>query len=362
MDLRVSHLLKSLFGEYVISFLLKFNFWILLLFILFEKSILSAKQAVALLQTPITAKANALGSTYTGSVKDPSALLWNPAGLAHISGEDHLIRGAGKIKKAQNAFKNFKRNGSNIENTKDSLEENEDKYHHTFEFQFLSTVTQLSLERKIGFVGIGFPILIGSLGFGILGSQVQGIYGYDQDGISTGELEYNLYSVYAGYAFEKGPTRLGFSVNGILENLAGKSLGGGSITLGIQFFASIFELGATLQSLAGFMQKSISELKKLERLDIILRLSTSVVIPRTKIRLYFGLTSNLDNYQDSPPLLNIGFSYDIFKYVSLLLGLNGGRPSVGLELKFPNIGMTYALNQDKLSHDIQHYIDVYLKF
>ncbi len=327
---------------------------------------LSARQVAAILRAPITAKANALGAAYSGSVKDPSALLWNPAGLAHISGQNKLMRKKDKVKKAEDAFERFARGGKNDDDSEYSKDENEDnlanEYQRTFEFQVLSTLTQLSLDRRIGFVGVGFPIFAGSLGLGILASQVTNIDGYDQVGASIGELEYNLYSIYAGYALEVGHARMGITLNGIFENLAGKSIVGGSVDIGIQFFASIFELGASLQSLGGFIQKSISEPNSLERLDIILRVSVGAVIPRTGIRLYLGLTSNLDNYETSPPLLNVGFSYDLFRYVSISLGLNGGRPSVGLELKFPYIGFSYALNQDKLSYDIQHFIDVHLKF
>ena len=343
------------------------NLFILYCFIFFFFSVVnarfSARQAVAILKSPITAKANALGSTYSGSVKDPSALLWNPAGLAHISGRNELIKKEDKVKKAEDAFKRFSRGSNDDDDEKEDLKnESISEYHQTFEFQILSTFTQLSLDREIGFVGIGFPIFVGTLGFGILGSQVNNIDGYDKEGNPTGTLEYNLYSMYVGYAFETGHTLLGITLIGIFENLAGKSIGGGSIDVGIQFFASIFELGVSLQSVGGFIQKSIAEPTSFERLDIILRVSAAVVIPQTGMHFYLGLTSNLDNYEVSPPLLNVGFSYDLFRYVSILLGLNGGRPSAGLELNFPYIGVSYALNQDRLSYDIQHFIDIHLKF
>ena len=103
---------------------------------------------------------------------------------------------------------------------------------------------------------------MGSLGFGVLGSQVQGIDGFDANGVSTGELEYNLYAAYAGYAFEQDSTLLGIGLNGIVENLAGRSVFGGGIDLGIQFFASVFELGAVLQNLVGLIQRSDSETNK----------------------------------------------------------------------------------------------------
>ena len=93
-----------------------------------------------------------------------------------------------------------------------------------------------------------------------------------------------------------------------------------------------------------------------------LRLSASFAIPRTGIRLYLGLTSNLDDHTNNPPVLNAGFSYDIFRYVSILLGLNGSKPSIGLELKFPYVGVSYALNRDELGLGIQHYVDLNLRF
>ena len=319
------------------------------------------RSGIAFLRNPIGAKANALGTAYTGSVKDPSALFWNPAGLAHISGRKITLKD--KKKQAEDDFKDLEKEIESDELIDyGPLSDSEIITKRTFEMEIFVTLSQLSLQRQLGFVGVAFPVYFGSLGIGIHGIRVTGVEGYDTSGISTESLNYILYSGHMGYAFELGPTRIGFALVGIGEDLDGEIIYGGSVDLGIQFFASIYELGASLQNAVGFIQRSTSTSNQFSRLNIILKLSGSVQIPDTGIRIYLGLTSNLDEYQESGPYLNLGISYDIFKYTTILIGLNGSRPSVGLELNFPYITLSYALRPDRLGYGLEHYLDLTLAF
>ena len=321
------------------------------------------ESGINFLREPIGAKANALGSAYTGSVKEPSALLWNPAGLSHISGREITMTLEEKKRQAEEDFKDLENEiESNEVIVNEPLPEIKRITSRTFEMQVFVTASQFTLNRQLGFTGIAFPVYFGSMGVGIQANRITGIEGYDADGISTGNLDYALYSAYLGYAFQTGPVRMGFTLIGIRENLGGKFINGGAIDVGIQFFTSIYELGASLQNLGGIIQKSASAKNQYTRLDIVLRLSGSVQILNTGIRIYLGLTSNIDRSKEVGPGLNFGLSYDLFKYTSLLVGLNRSRPSIGLDFDFPYITLSYALRSDKLKIGLEHYLDVNLAF
>ena len=147
------------------------------------------------------AKSVGLGNAYGVVVSDPSALYWNPAGLAQIYTEK-------KITQKVEAPKDIDKSGGDDDFNKLLGEQNTaggagtDKVEITepvFQFQANSSAAMLSQGRLLYFAGVGFSALGGGLAAGAAGTRVSGIQNYNSLGTATGESIYNSYAGFLGY-------------------------------------------------------------------------------------------------------------------------------------------------------------------
>ncbi len=311
------------------------------------------------LRIPLGAKAISLGGAYAASVRDSSAILWNPAGLAYINGEIEFISPSSKEKEIIKEFQEL--------DQKDDLSSaqrniNEEKlFRRTFEMQVYSTVSLLSLDRNLLFVGVGFTSLGGTIGVGFRGDWDRGFQGYDENGLFTESFSNNTGAAFLTYAFEEGHFRIGFNLMGLREDLDSDYIYGGGIDGGLQFITSVFEIGANIQNIVGVIQESASKTSDFTRLDIILRMSAAINIPRSPIKFYIGTTANLDDTREGFRF-NGGVAIDLFKYTSLSIGLDHTNPALGLFFDFPYISIGYSVNRDILAIGFQHHVELNISF
>lgn len=326
--------------------------------------LLFANRPAEFLKTGIGAKANGLGNAYSALVNDPGALYWNPAGLANIDGEAKQVKKIDPVKEAEKAFENDEefQDFMDEETTMPSDPEPAPiEYETAFEMQINTSYSMLSGDRQLGFVGAAFTALGGTMGFGAMGTQISGIDGYDETGASTGELTYGAFAGYLGYAWERGASRLGVSAMGMQEQLGSSSdtINGGGINVGLQVVPiPILAAGVNLQNLVGGVQKNVDS-SNYEKLDTILRFSLALSSPppTANLKLMLGFTANFDDPDERGLVPNIGIAYGINKFTYFMLGLDGGKPSMGMGLDLKHVQVAYSVNRDNLDTEFQHFAE-----
>ncbi|MDH5719470.1 MAG: hypothetical protein OEZ13_02500 [Spirochaetia bacterium] len=328
-----------------------------------------AESSGAFLRHGLGAKAMGLGKAYQTVVKDPGALYWNPAGLANINGQAKISDSL-ENEENEDPFGDTKTNqllnseGQKEESPKETQPELP-SVERPFEMQFYNAVSQLTFDRQAGFSALAFTAVGGTIGFGLLGFYTNDIEGYNEIGESTGSITYQTMAAYLGYAFESGATRAGFSLTGINEKIADKSLNGASLNVGIQLMPlPILEFGANIQNLAGVIQEHAGSDAKYERLDTILSASIGIrtLPPKSSLLVLLGFEANLDTLESEDLNANFGLAYSINRYSYVMAGLNTNGLSCGFGMSLSFFQIAYAINQDRLKTGIQHHFDINFLF
>lgn len=314
------------------------------------------------------AKAAGYGNAYTAVVDDASAVYWNPAGLAHINGD----RKAGKsvAKEAENVFGNsdfedlIRQSGDSITVSKEEAKKDTLKPYR-FEMQWVTSYSYLSENLHTGFVATAINLPKGTLGVGFYGTFLPQITTFNESGVAGNKKVYQSYAGYLGYGFSSGFNRIGFSINGIGQGMKNSWVSGAGLNIGIQSTPiPIITLAVDISNLIGVVQQSSHQKNKLRRLDTLLRAAISInsIPPNSNFKIVLGFTSNLSDTKKEPISLNFGVSYQVAKFLTLLVGYGNGSFSLGTELKFNAVTFAYAINQDKAGKDFQHFVDFTFRY
>ncbi|RME91885.1 MAG: hypothetical protein D6767_04290 [Candidatus Hydrogenedentota bacterium] len=335
---------------------------------------LSARSAGQVLRHSVGANGIGLGGAYGAIVKDPSALYWNPAGLAHINGETRIEKRMDLSKEAEQAFdEKFEEFMSDDEAGKKKPAQQEKKESpqpttetvRSFEMQVFASASLLSLDRNLGFSAVAFTAPGGTYAVGLLGAQVKGIDGYDSLGNSTGEKKFQSTTGYIGYAREMGSSRIGLSVNGIYENIGGNTLNGGGLNVGAQVTPfPLIDLGIDVQNLVGAIQNQAVPNSSYDKLDTILRFSLGISTPppSSSMRLLLGFRTNLDDREKEGFTINIGLAIALTRSIYIMGGFENGNFGGGIgALFFNRLKFAYALNRDPLGIGFQHTLELNLR-
>lgn len=323
---------------------------------------LYADSAAQPLLGPFGAEATGAGGAISAMVDDPSALYWNPAGLARINGKTKMNDEDRLLNEADSAFseENFEKFFEN--NLEDSSPEPEAR---TFELQLFNSYDQLTMDRLQVFSGVGFTAFGGTLGFGAAGVLVDGIDGYDENAQPTGNISYSLVSGYLGYARESGMTRVGVALNGFQENLGGTSILGGGINVGAQVSPlPILDVGLTVKNLMGAYQTAPGNAEAYKKMDTVLGMNITISSPppRSNIRIMMGMETNLDARETQAISTHLGLIMDVTKNLYGMVGLTKKNPALGFGLKLPFLQMAYSINRDPLVTGFQHHMELNLVF
>lgn len=146
--------------------------------------------AGAFLRIPINARANGMGSAFTGIAQGPSATWWNPAGLSAVR-----------------------------------------------EIQFIGMYTAMSMDRNHNYTGVASPLPwknSGVIGFSWLQFGVSDIDGRDFRGQQTGKFNDNEMAFSLSYAYPILPfLSAGITGNYLHHSLAGFSASGFGFDIGV---------------------------------------------------------------------------------------------------------------------------------
>ena len=334
---------------------------------------LHANTAGQFLKAGFGARAIGLGRAYSVVTNDAGSLYWNPAGLAQITGEKTIIRELDLKKEAESAFEE----GSEFDELMEEMEGDAgvspaenlpgiERIERRTEVQVYGAFSQMSLDRQLGYLGVGMTALSGTFGVGALGTMVSGIDGFDTAGTSTGSQNYSAFAGFFGYAQEVGAMRLGVSAMGMQENIGnGGSVNGGGLNAGLQIVPiPILSAGASVQNLFGVVGTRAESGASYEKLDTILNVSIALTTPppNSNLKILMGFTTNLDEPETEGLRINQGVAVGLNSFSYLMAGLDGGRPSGGFGLNFKNFQFAYALNTDQQSIDLQHSVEANVVF
>jgi len=322
------------------------------------------------LQNGFGAKSAGLGNAYGVVVSDPSALYWNPAGLAQIYSEKRITQTVDTARGGDNlagddAEFNKLLEDQNTTGTPDS--KTVEITERSMQTQLNTSGSMLSNGRLLYFGGVGLTVGNGAIGAGYGGSRVSAIKTYDASGVSTGDAFAMSHVAYLGYGWGAGPLRLGISGFALREDLSGSTVNGGGINVGAQMVVlpPLLAVAADIKNLAFVDKRSGSGFKDVGKLDTLFSFSMQIQAPppNSNFKLILGFTANLDKPAGDGVNLNMGLAYGFNRYMYAMLGLNGSKPAIGFGV---NLGKTFQLavsaNRDVLGKEFQYFGELNFSF
>lgn len=316
------------------------------------------------------AKSAGLGNAYGVVVSDPSAVYWNPAGLAQIYSEKRTTQTIETPKSADKPAGDDDEFNKLLEdqNTAGSKESKTVEItERSFQTQLNASASYLSNGRMMYFSAAGITLGSGAIAVGYGGSRITSINGFDALGNSTGGNTYYGHAAYVGYGWGTGPVRLGVSGFAVREDLAGGAVNGGGINAGAQVVVlpPLLSVAADIKNLAAIQNRTGGGFKEMGKLDTLFSFSMQIQAPppNSNFKLILGFTANLDNPQGDGVRLNMGMAYGFSKYMYAMLGLNGSKPALGLGV---NVGKTFQMavtaNRDMMGREFQYFGELNFAF
>ncbi|AFM13876.1 hypothetical protein [Turneriella parva] len=338
---------------------------------LLSATVLEARTSSAeFLEQGFGAKSVGLGNAYGVVVSDPSAVYWNPAGLAQIYSEKRTTQTIEAPKTAEKPAGDDEEFNKLLEdqNTSGSKESKTVEItERGFQAQLNTSAGYLSNGRLMYFGAAGVSALGGGLAAGVGGTRIQSISTYDAAGNATGSTANNSYAGYLGYGWGSGPVRLGLSGFAVREDLAGGAVNGAGVNVGAQVVVlpPLLAVAADIKNLGAIQSRTNSGFKEVGKLDTLFSFSMQIQAPppNSNFKLVLGFTANLDKPEGDGVRLNMGMAYGFNKYMYAMLGLNGSRPAIGLGA---NIGKTFQMaisaNRDVLGREFQYFGELNFAF
>lgn len=214
---------------------LPIQIFIIILLILFATAAFAQAGggATAFLQRPVGVEAIGLGGAYSSIAADPSAIFWNPAGLAQST-----------------------------------------------KYRFLSSYAVLQLEQQNNFVGFSIPFQnYFTFGVGWINYSVDAIPRYGDTPVKIGEFSTSDNAFILSAARQvtlssRGSISFGMSAKYFYSTIAGNPGSGSGLDAGALFKYDRFSLGAVFQNIAGNIRwKGLS--RKNDRVPFTFRGGTS---------------------------------------------------------------------------------------
>lgn len=332
---------------------------------------ISARTASAeFLENGFGAKSAGLGNAYGVVVADPSAVYWNPAGLAQIYTEKRITQTIETPKtneKPAGDDEEFNKllDDQNATGTKES--KTVEITERGFQAQLNTSAGYLSNGRMTYFGAVGMTALGGGIGAGVGGTRIQSVSTFDAAGTATGSTSYNAYAGYLGYGWGTGPVRLGISGFAVREDLIGGAVNGAGVNIGAQVVVlpPLLSVAADIKNLGAIQSRTGGGFKEMGKLDTLFSFSMQIQAPppNSNFKLILGFTANLDKPEGDGVKLNMGVAYGFSKYMYAMLGLNGSKPALGLGV---NVGKTFQMaltaNRDVLGREFQYFGELNFAF
>jgi hypothetical protein len=225
----------------------------------------------------------ALGNSGVATVKDGSSVIWNPAGLASLSGKKVELQS-----------------------------------HQAFETQFLGGL----ISGKVNGWGVGLGVLNSSVG------DIKTVTHEGGRSVDTGErFGSDTLGVWLGLAKRVGAVNVGGSAKVLYERLDGHQATGVGMDLGLQYKPlSWLDLGVTAVNVVKPVMKWDTESGIEEGVPFSLRPGIGVSLGDVL------LTTQLDIRDHRPSMMSWGIGYRIQDFITLRAGHNARALSLGTGL------------------------------
>lgn len=274
-------------------------------------------QPGAFLRNGVSSRALGLGGAFTALADDPSALYWNPAGLASLR---------------------F--------------------------YELIGTYTALSLDRKYNFFSLGIPIRnYGAVGIGFINFGVSGIEGRDLAGDITGALSNAENAFYLSYAYEIQPGLCaGLSLKYLSHSLADYQSSGYGFDLGVRYSVSPkIMVGLAIQDISSRVSwNTVSGLE--ETFPMVYRLGGALKPFNNNARImldYHGV-------QNQSGTIRAGIEYPVSANFGVRAGFDGsgivGGGYVAVPLNTMMFALDYSFGKDPMDLTLMHRVSLRLKF
>lgn len=346
------------------------NIYIILTSVFFVSAVSARTSSAEFLTTGFGAKSVGLGNAYGVVVADPSAVYWNPAGLAQIYNEKKITQTVETPKNTEKPAgddEEFNKLLEDQNSTGSKETKTEEISVRGTQVQLNSSASYLSNGRLMYFGAAGMTVGNGGIGVGYGGTRMSSIATYDATGTATGSTSNMSHVAYVGYGWGAGPLRLGLSGFGVREELVGGAVNGGGINVGAQVVVlpPLLSVAADIKNLAAIQNRSGSGFKEVGKLDTLFSFSMQVQAPppNSNFKLILGFTANLDKPEGDGVKLNMGMAYGFNKYFYAMLGINGSKPALGFGV---NVGKTFQMavsaNRDVLGREFQYFGELNFAF
>ncbi|MBN2416784.1 PorV/PorQ family protein [bacterium] len=274
-------------------------------------------QPGAFLRNGVSSRALGMGGAFTALADDPSALYWNPAGLATLR---------------------F--------------------------YELVGTYTALSLDRKYNFFALGIPIRnYGAVGVGFINFGVGGIEGRDLAGDITGALSNSENAFYISYAYEIQPgVCAGLSLKYLSHGLADYQSTGYGFDLGVRYAVSPKILvGLAIQDMSTRVSWN-TESGLEETYPMVYRLGGALRPFNNNARF----TLDYHMVQKQKGTIRAGIEYPVTPNFGLRAGYDGkgivGGGYVAVPLNTMMFALDYSFGKDPMDLTFMHRVSLRLKF
>jgi len=277
----------------------------------------SGGQAGAFLRNGVSSRALGMGGAFTALADDPSAIYWNPAGLASLR---------------------F--------------------------YELIGTYTALSLDRSHNFFSIGIPLKkYGSIGIGFISFGVNGIEGRGLAGDVTNMFSNSENAFYLSYAYEIMPGLSGgISLKMLSHNLQDNSSSGYGFDLGVKYaLSSKILLGLAIQDVSTSVTWNTTSALE-EAYPMVYRLGACYKPFANNARV----TLDYHQVQNQQGTIRAGVEYPFSPYFGVRGGYDGhgitGGGYVAIPLNTMMFEVDYSFGQDPMDLTNSHRVSLRMKF
>jgi hypothetical protein len=325
------------------------------------------------------ARSAALGNAYGVAVEDPSALYWNPAGLAGIRSLKFRSRTVRKQK--QSTGKKYVKEDEELNKLLGQYSNTAPVQSEALEsdYEVPERESQTQIHTSSGFLPSGNLKYLGSAGTSIGSGAIAAGFGGSRRikvsdnaaSVMSSLSEPNVDIAYLGYGWGREHFRWGISLFGLREESVNGDIHGGGANLGIQyaipFFPETVSFSGEIRNLGGVEARPKVGLHDLRKLDTLMsyamKINLGFLTNTPGFSLLLGVTANLDDPNGKGAKLNSGFTYAFNRDFSVMVGLNDSNPSAGFGLNAGNfLRFALAARRDAQKRDFEYFAEMQVIF
>ncbi len=295
----------------------------------------------------------AMGKAAEVVVNDVFAIYWNPAGLLDIQGPVPLTPEEIKQRAKQGKIDTI--------SEKDLLTFSQDESGFNI-LQIGASGGMIAAQRYAGFGGIAYKFSGNALGIGLYSIKSPDIDTYDVGGNKTGVTSYSANVGMFSYATYIGDVAFGFTIKALYETIADASYAGTGLDIGvITEVIPFLKVGFVIQDIGTGLYPTKQYDNIVKEYDFgspSIKISSAIVSRANNVTIAFSGIKKIeqDDYE-----YNIGFELQVYKSLSVYLGLNDSLFTTGCTIGIGDFTVGYAFSYDSVDLGYNNFISMILR-